>query len=265
MLGGLLEEMNGGDFGHGMLSAGLSKGMGIGIYKLDVGEPLKIVLQGIAGGVVAEASGGDFANGAASFALQFAFNQVLSSSGGNTADQTLRFDHESKQFMAGDRVVSCPAPMGCWGMTIPQTPEQRANGEAVLGQLALMTPIGRGIAVTARIFSGLRTAEAGIATAINSNAAAKIAGGYLSSTPANSKLRIWIWDRLAPQISAKFPNWSSTRLPSTSGTLFSGEAGEALLILRSGAAYRGNAFNSSQFISNSNGSFTPIVSKLTKL
>lgn len=78
MLGGMLEEMNGGDFGHGMLSAGLSKIVGLGIDGLDVSDPLKIVLQGIAGGALAEADGGDFANGAASFALQFAFNQALS-------------------------------------------------------------------------------------------------------------------------------------------------------------------------------------------
>jgi hypothetical protein len=77
MLGGLLEEMNGGDFGHGMLSAGLSKVIGLGIADLKVGDPMKIVLQGIAGGVLAEASGGDFANGAASFAIQFAFNQLM--------------------------------------------------------------------------------------------------------------------------------------------------------------------------------------------
>ena len=77
MLGGMLEEMNGGDFGHGMLSAGLSKIVGLGIAGLDVSDPLKIVLQGIAGGALAEADGGDFANGAASFALQFAFNQLM--------------------------------------------------------------------------------------------------------------------------------------------------------------------------------------------
>jgi RHS repeat-associated protein len=77
MLGGLVEEMNGGDFGHGFASAGLSKIIGLGIDRIGDSDPLKIVLQGIAGGAIAEAEGGDFANGAASFALQFAFNQAL--------------------------------------------------------------------------------------------------------------------------------------------------------------------------------------------
>jgi lysozyme len=90
MLGGLLEEMNGGDFGHGMLSAGLSKVIGLGIADLKVGDSMKIVLQGIAGGVLAEASGGDFANGAASFAIQFAFNQVMQAAEDlSTSDEAL--------------------------------------------------------------------------------------------------------------------------------------------------------------------------------
>lgn len=75
--GGMLEAMNGGDFGHGFVTAGLSKFVGMGVDKLAVGDPLKIVVQALAGGTVSAATGGDFANGAVSAALQFAFNQLL--------------------------------------------------------------------------------------------------------------------------------------------------------------------------------------------
>jgi hypothetical protein len=85
MLGGLVESLNGGDFGHGMMSAGLSKVIGLGVDGATegLGEGLKaiaikVTIQAIAGGTVSAATGGDFANGAVSAALQFAFNQLLS-------------------------------------------------------------------------------------------------------------------------------------------------------------------------------------------
>jgi hypothetical protein len=84
MLGGLVESMNGGDFGHGMLSAGLSKVIGIGVAGMTEGlgnglgaTSFKVAIQAIAGGTVSEATGGDFANGAVSAAMQFAFNELL--------------------------------------------------------------------------------------------------------------------------------------------------------------------------------------------
>jgi RHS repeat-associated protein len=85
MLGGLVESMNGGDYGHGMLSAGLSKVVGLGVDSATAGlgegikaTTIKVTIQAIAGGTVSEATGGDFANGAVSAAVQFAFNQLLS-------------------------------------------------------------------------------------------------------------------------------------------------------------------------------------------
>ena len=75
--GGMLEAFNGGDFGHGFITAGLSKFVGMGVDKLTVGDPMKIVIEALAGGTVSAATGGDFANGAVSAALQFAFNQLM--------------------------------------------------------------------------------------------------------------------------------------------------------------------------------------------
>jgi hypothetical protein len=44
-----------------------------------------------------------------------------------------------------------------------------------------------------------------------------------------------------------FPKWSSRVLPSTNDSiLFTGEAGEALLILKSGEAFRDRAFDAAQ-------------------
>jgi len=78
MKGGLIEAMNGGDFGHGMLGAGLSKITGVGVAKLDsLGTGGQIVVQALAGGTVSAATGGGFANGAASAALQYVFNACV--------------------------------------------------------------------------------------------------------------------------------------------------------------------------------------------
>ena len=76
--GGLLEGLNGGDFGHGFVTAGLSKATGLGISGLDLGPASSIILNAMAGGTVSAATGGKFANGAVSAAVQFAFNQLLS-------------------------------------------------------------------------------------------------------------------------------------------------------------------------------------------
>jgi len=75
--GGLLEGLNGGDFGHGFVTAGLSKATGLGIAGLDLGPASSIILNAMAGGTVSAATGGKFANGAVSAAVQFAFNQAL--------------------------------------------------------------------------------------------------------------------------------------------------------------------------------------------
>ena len=83
--GGMINAMNGGDFGHGMLSAGLSKVSGIGVVALERGPASSIILNAMAGGTVSAATGGKFANGAVSAAVQVAFNGWLAKikGGGN--------------------------------------------------------------------------------------------------------------------------------------------------------------------------------------
>lgn len=88
--GGTLEAMNVGDFGHGVMTAHLSKMSGIGIDKLDLGPVMEIVVQSIAGGTISATTGGKFANGAVSAALQFEFNQLLS--GAKISEEFCDFD-----------------------------------------------------------------------------------------------------------------------------------------------------------------------------
>ncbi len=80
-LGGVMNVLRGGKFGHGFASSFVSK---FALTHLDLtGEidgkkfadkPTRIMIAGIVGGTVSQATGGKFANGAVQSALQWAFN-----------------------------------------------------------------------------------------------------------------------------------------------------------------------------------------------
>jgi hypothetical protein len=71
MTGGVIEYLQGGNFGHGFASAGLSATIMPGIMR--IGRPLaRIVVAAIAGGTISAITGGKFASGAVSGALQAA-------------------------------------------------------------------------------------------------------------------------------------------------------------------------------------------------
>ena len=78
LAGGTISEMQGGKFGHGFLSAGISKAA----TPMAVGVSDQVYIQGaavaIVGGTTSEISGGKFANGATTAAIAFAFNQLPS-------------------------------------------------------------------------------------------------------------------------------------------------------------------------------------------
>ena len=78
LAGGTISEMQGGKFGHGFLSAGISKAA----TPMAVGVSDQVYIQGaavaIVGGTTSEISGGKFANGAVTAAMAFAFNEVAS-------------------------------------------------------------------------------------------------------------------------------------------------------------------------------------------
>jgi len=75
-LGGVMNVLNGGKFGHGFASSFLSKYIGV---KANLMENVssrftRTMIAGIIGGTVSAATGGKFANGAAQSAIQWAFN-----------------------------------------------------------------------------------------------------------------------------------------------------------------------------------------------
>jgi hypothetical protein len=78
MAGGVMSVLQGGKFGHGFVSAGLTKAMNINrIMSNDAGavaDSIRVVTAAVVGGTISEATGGKFANGARSSAIGQAFN-----------------------------------------------------------------------------------------------------------------------------------------------------------------------------------------------
>ncbi|WP_460103405.1 RHS repeat domain-containing protein [Sessilibacter sp. MAH4] len=74
--GGVISELQGGKFGHGFVSAGIS--FAAGHYAENAGFTLEeqFVFAVVAGGVTSEATGGKFTNGATTAVYQFVFNQA---------------------------------------------------------------------------------------------------------------------------------------------------------------------------------------------
>lgn len=87
--GGFTEAINGGKFGHGFISAGISTTFE---PLIDTGSAMAdATLHAIVGGTASELSGGKFANGAATALMSFAFNYLPHSVPGLTAEQVAAF------------------------------------------------------------------------------------------------------------------------------------------------------------------------------
>jgi hypothetical protein len=81
LVGGISSSLQGGKFGHGFFSAGVTKGIGgaflPGGAGLSQSEILKgTVVSAVIGGTTSKISGGKFANGAQTGAFQYLLNQV---------------------------------------------------------------------------------------------------------------------------------------------------------------------------------------------
>jgi len=81
LVGGVSSSLQGGKFGHGFFSAGVTKGIGgaflPGGDNLSSGEIAQgTVVSAVIGGTASKISGGKFANGAQTGAFQFLFNQA---------------------------------------------------------------------------------------------------------------------------------------------------------------------------------------------
>ncbi|PAJ71963.1 hypothetical protein CJF42_23815 [Pseudoalteromonas sp. NBT06-2] len=76
MAGGISSVLNGGKFGHGFASAGVSQAMGGTIDGIST-KVGRIVASAVVGGTVSEITGGKFANGAVTGAFSRAFNEEM--------------------------------------------------------------------------------------------------------------------------------------------------------------------------------------------
>ena len=77
-VGGVLSTLQGGSFGNGFLTAGVTKMATPAILSLD-NEALESIASGVVGGTTSELTGGKFSNGAMSGAFLYAFNSLSSS------------------------------------------------------------------------------------------------------------------------------------------------------------------------------------------
>ncbi|WP_245539981.1 IPT/TIG domain-containing protein [Rudaea cellulosilytica] len=75
-LGGVMAVLQGGKFGHGFISAGLSAEINPNLPPADIVPGT--IRAAVIGGTISEVTGGKFANGALSAAFEFAFNQMMS-------------------------------------------------------------------------------------------------------------------------------------------------------------------------------------------
>lgn len=77
--GGVVQKLQGGKFGHGFASAGITQAFSGKIDTLDAGNrhfsPIRVVAAAMVGGSASAASGGKFANGAVTGAFSRAFNE----------------------------------------------------------------------------------------------------------------------------------------------------------------------------------------------
>ena len=77
-VGGVISVLQGGKFGNGFISAGITKGFtNLQLAAESVGDGLGAVTAGMIGGTVSAATGGKFANGFQTGAFQFLFNALV--------------------------------------------------------------------------------------------------------------------------------------------------------------------------------------------
>jgi len=84
--GGTISKLQGGRFGHGFLSAGLSKLSSPAIHTSGANRFSQVAMATVVGGSVSSITGGKFANGAVTAAMAYAFNQLQSDGVGRFED-----------------------------------------------------------------------------------------------------------------------------------------------------------------------------------
>jgi hypothetical protein len=110
--GGVLDELQGGSFGHGFINAGVNKYLSTSLMTEHLGTDA--LIGALVGGTMSEATGGDFASGALSSAMQFAMNACIQGLCDSNLEQTLYDWMPGYKFgtWVGNRVTG--RDMGTW-------------------------------------------------------------------------------------------------------------------------------------------------------
>jgi len=116
LTGGIMNELQGGKFAHGFLSAGATQALAPSIESIGIGDgslsfgdrALRVASAAALGGAVSEVTGGKFANGAVTGAFSRGFNDELH---GETDEERFRragLTDEEIAFLQGERRHSNP-------------------------------------------------------------------------------------------------------------------------------------------------------------
>jgi RHS repeat-associated protein len=92
--GGIIEDLYGGNFGHGFLGAFINKAAA-GPIDVATGQNVALgaAVSAVVGGAVSEATGGKFANGALTAAMAYLFNQTMDDIHHGNSLQSTRQNH----------------------------------------------------------------------------------------------------------------------------------------------------------------------------
>ncbi|MDT8322400.1 MAG: RHS repeat-associated core domain-containing protein [Xanthomonadales bacterium] len=134
LAGGTIAEMQGGKFGHGFLSAGISKAATPGVAANVEGTFQQGFVLAIVGGTTSEISGGKFANGAVTAAMSFSFGQLAQrGSNGSGRSDLLSLSDEELDALIESRTDFGFDPATAIAFQPPSLPQGFVNFAAGLG------------------------------------------------------------------------------------------------------------------------------------
>jgi RHS repeat-associated protein len=145
--GGALAELQGGNFGHGFLSAGVTKALSPAIGQIGMADGhasfTDVLVQTMAaaavGGSVSRLTGGSFANGAATAAFQHLFNQVATQSNQSLISVSNMGSAQAALRQHAVPWEQCQAPLLCAAPLVP--PEHEPGLVSVAPELFFVGPV----------------------------------------------------------------------------------------------------------------------------
>ena len=126
VVGGIAAELAGGKFGHGFISAGVTKGAGgaflPGGSNLSSGQIASgTAISAVIGGTVSKLTGGKFANGAQTGAFQYLFNQAKKKWEFARATEEMKRVSRMMHSLAQDATNEYDAACANWKCNVPWT------------------------------------------------------------------------------------------------------------------------------------------------